>query len=317
MAARRRRNEQSIMMPWLANSARVLEVVPPPLRLGEAGIQKRLTKVAEIHESARLDAVNIPEIREEASKSADGVRKSGFEERVEPRDLARRIQEELDIPAVINRVVVHLERDKQCDWLRETHEEYGIQGFVLVGGERSGVDYPGPSVPECNELIRDVLGDTSIRVGNIAIPSRRSKTMAEPERMARKAAGGVDFFTTQIVYHGQEFTTLLDELHERQPSLDNVPILLSLCPVKTAHNLSFLRWLGVQVSADLEAQLCAGEDLLSASIQHVVELWNQVQTHKRTHQLPHPIGLNVAPVGPIPNQATAALLRQLQQVQVS
>lgn len=286
-----------------------LEAVPPLLRQGEEGIETVIDKVHAIHEAVGLDGVNIPEIREESSKSEKGERIKPFEPRVEPRELARRIKDRVGLDCMINRVVVHLPHDRQADWFRETHEEYGVREFVLVGGERSDVDYPGPRVPEANEMIRKVINDPKLRVGNICIPGREN----EGARMARKIRSGADFFTTQIVYHAEEFTGLLDELKEVDIKGEPPSLLLTVCPVKSARNIKFLHWLGVSMSPELEAWLVQDKDQVAErSVEHIRATWADIQRHKATTGSRFPVGVSLAPIGKIPNSLTIELAQSLE-----
>lgn len=291
----------------------VLEVVPPPLRVSEAGVEKLLRKVGRILAGAVFDAVNIPEIREEVSKSDQGERKNPFEPRVEPRELGRRIQEQFSTPVIVNRVVVHHPRAALADWFRETREEFGIRGFVLVGGEKPPEHYPGPSVPEANGLLREAFAD--VRIGNITIPGR---TDGGPEwgRLQAKLSSGADFFTSQIVYRPEELTDLVDDLVEGKVPCEGVPILLSVCPVKSLQSVPFLRWLGVVVPDELVAQWSGDADrVLPLSIDHLAELWARVEAHvgdvREARGGVPTVGLNIAPVGPIPSSATIELTRRL------
>ncbi|MEM7166856.1 MAG: methylenetetrahydrofolate reductase [Planctomycetota bacterium] len=303
-------------MDWLTENPTVLEIVPPPLRLGAGAVEKRLAKVAKVMEAVRLDAVNIPEIREEESKCETGDRKSRFEPRVPPRELAHAIQSQLGVRCVINRVVVHRPALQQADWFRETYEKFGVRDFVLVGGEKSGQRYPGPNVPEANQLIREALPD-DISVGNICIPTRCTPERREADRMARKVAQGADFFTTQIIYHAEHLTDLIGDIHAGHEQLANTPLLLSVCPVRAAESFKFLRWLGVKVSVALEQELTKDPDLLlQASVDHVVDMWRSVQRHLRDSNSALPLGLNIAPVGAISIATTIELARRLHEVRV-
>lgn len=286
----------------------VLEVVPPESERGEAGLEAAVERVAELHAALGLDAVNIPEIREEGAKSRRGERRRPFVPRVEPRVLAVCIQERLGIPCIINRVVVHLARDRQLDWFRETWERYGVRRFVLVGGERSDRRYPGPSVPEANALLRERLAIPGGGIGNICIPSRRG----EVERMQRKLRSGADFFTTQVVFHPEEVTALLDALGERREGARLPTLLVSLAPVRSERNIRFLRWLGVTLSNDLETWLTADETAVAErSLHHLCATWRRIVDHASTHESPCSLGLNVAPIGRIPAATTVALGRAL------
>ncbi len=99
---------------------------------------------------------------------------------------AGKIRTELGIDIVLNRCVVY-ETD-QAAWFRETAEKFGIQNLVLVGGESSQIQYPGPNVAQAaREILATGLPST---LGGISIPSRSH----EVERIRRKAAEGLKLF---------------------------------------------------------------------------------------------------------------------------
>lgn len=288
--------------------AMYLEAVPPLLREGAAGIDKVLEKIDAIHREIGLDGVNIPEIRPESSKSNKGERLKAFEPRIEPRELAKRIQEGLNLDCIINRVVVHLAWERQAEWFRQTWEEYGIRQFVLVGGEMTDARYPGPSVSETNELVRRVIDDCNLRVGNICIPTR----MGEAQRMAQKLATGADFFTTQILYHAPELTNLLDEIQGLVPPAAPTRLLLTLCPVQSQRNIRFLHWLGVSLSAELEAWLTGDpEQVIERSLEHIEQMWAQIHQHWLSGHGRFSVGISLAPIGQIPPMMTVRLARNL------
>ncbi|WP_148252875.1 methylenetetrahydrofolate reductase [Aidingimonas lacisalsi] len=298
----------SLVSRSTAPSELVLEAVPPELQQGERGIETVLEKIDGLHREVGLDAVNIPEIREESSKSSKGERRKPFEPRVEPRVLAYRIQEQLDLPCIINRVVVHLEHEQQLDWFRETREEYGVRRLVLVGGERSDQRYPGPSVPEATTLLRERLHAPDMQVGNICIPSRPG----EAERMLRKMDAGADFFTTQVIFHAEEVTSLLDAIGERAGRENAPTILVSLAPVRSERNIRFLHWLGVNLSNELEEWLTAEpESVTERSLTHIRDLWSEIADHAAETNAPFPISANLAPIGRIPTSTTVSLARAL------
>lgn len=300
----------SLVSRSAAPSELVLEAVPPEIQQGEQGIEAALEKVEGLHREVGLDAVNIPEIREESSKSSKGERRKPFAPRVEPRVLAHRIQEQLGVPCIINRVVVHLERERQLDWFRETHEDYGVNRVVLVGGERSGQQYPGPSVPEATRLLKDRPDAPGIEVGNICIPSRPD----EAARMKRKIASGADFFTTQVIFHADEVTSLLDRIGTDVGSSRTPAILISLAPVRSERNIRFLHWLGVNLSNDLENWLISDpEAVTERSLSHIGDVWRDIAEHAAETASPFPISANLAPIGRIPAATTISLARTLRE----
>ncbi|PXX97678.1 methylenetetrahydrofolate reductase [Halomonas sp. LBP4] len=291
----------------------VLEAVPPELGQGESGIEATLERIAGLHRVLGLDAVNIPEIHEERSRSHKGERRRPFAPRVEPRLLARYIQERLDLPCIINRVVVHLEAERQLEWFRETWERYGVRRFVLVGGERSDRTYPGPSVPEANRLLRERLDAPRMRIGNICIPTRRG----EAERMQHKVAAGADFFTTQVIFHAEELTALLDVLGEPRHGRRPPGLLISLAPVRSARSIHFLHWLGVSLSDELETWLTRGpESVTERSLWHIHDTWARLAHHAAATGTASPLGINLAPIGAIPAATTIRLAQALRDGRV-
>ncbi|MEX0431605.1 mycobacterial-type methylenetetrahydrofolate reductase [Spiribacter insolitus] len=286
----------------------VLEAVPPELHKGEAAVDAVVEKVAAVQAGTPLDAVNIPEIHEEPSRSSKGERRQPFAPRMAPRDLARIIHDRLGLECMINHVVVHHQSEQALvDWARETWESYGIRQFVLVGGGRHSARYPGPGVPEANQLLRERADIPALRIGNICIPSRED----EAQRVAAKVATGADFFTTQILYEPEGFTGMLDTLAEEGGAPPE--ILLAFCPVRSVRNLRFLLWLGVSLSDALEQWLTAIEDAVpERSLAQIRQAWAEIIEHQQARGREAPIlGVNLAPIGPITAGTTIDLAADL------
>ncbi len=215
------------------------ELVPPARGKPEA----LETAVAEIRKVRELvDAVNLPEIHDE---DRPGERTQKFVERVEPRVLGARLRRDAGTEVVVNRCVVY--EPDQLTWLRRTQEEFGIEHVVLVGGESSEIRYPGPSVIEAATQAR--AAGLPLALGGISIPSR----LHEAERIRRKAASGLTFFTTQVLFDPNDIVSLVQRLNGLEARL-----FLSFSPVSHARDLEFLRWLGVDIPADLDHYLFEG-----------------------------------------------------------
>lgn len=217
------------------------EVVPP-----EADKPEAVEKAVELLKAARTlaDAVNIPEIREEERGKARGFK---FVPRVDPRKLGAEIRRTLGTEVVVNRVVVH--EPDQLAWFRDTCQEYEISTLVLVGGESSQVRYPGPSVLQAAEQI--TAAALPVSLGAISIPSR----LNEAERIRRKSAAGMGFFTTQVLFDSNDIVWLIQRLNGLQAR-----IFLSFAPVSHPRDLQFLRWLGADIPRDLDHFLLGSED---------------------------------------------------------
>lgn len=216
------------------------EVVPP-----EDGKPEALASTIHEIESVRhlVDAINLPEIHDEARGSERTYR---YIPRVEPRLLGEHIQRELSTEVVLNRVVVH---DREpVRWFAETLNQHRIENVVLVGGESSAVSYPGPGPNEAARLVREA--GLPLVLGGISIPSRPR----EADRIRAKAAAGMRFFTTQILFDSNDIVWLVQRLNGLEAR-----VFLSFAPVSHPGDLKFLRWLGADIPASLDRFLLSGE----------------------------------------------------------
>jgi 5,10-methylenetetrahydrofolate reductase len=258
----------------------LFEVVPPAAAKPEA-LESSLHELQPLR--GRVDAINIPEIHDE---DRPGERTSKFIERVEPRLLGSRIQRELGIDVVINRVTVHDAEPER--WFRETLGAWDIPNWVLVGGESKEIRYPGPNPGDAARLVKS-LG-LPATLGGITIPSR----VNEPERIRKKHAQGVDFFTSQVMFDSNDLVWLIQRLNGVEAR-----IFLSFAPVSNRRDLQFLRWLGVDIPRDLDrfllgseqGEVAPAETCLERSINMAQRILMDVFDNLPPD--PPPIGLNI------------------------
>lgn len=298
------------------------EIIPPTVEQPEDEAQRRSEGLNRLAETVQPDAINIPEVQPEEQKGDRGNRRSDFEPRVEPREYVRQLKQDhpdLDqVSPMINRVVVKHKPDYQRRWLEETYRDYDIPNLVLVGGESSEKDYPGPSVPEGNRLVRKVFEaedkQSDYLVGNITIPSRRGKDPDEPERMLYKINAGADYFTSQILMQADHAVDLVQDLGELLARENVAPpmIFWSFTPVREPKDVDFLRWLGVLIPDEVEERILSSDDPLAASIQQAREVLTRLRQANQSLNRPFPMGLNVSFMGLrnlVPAQRMANRLR--------
>ncbi len=218
----------------------LFEVVPPPAAKPES-IEAAIEEVGKV--CGLVDGINLPEIHDEDRGTP---RTHRFVQRVEPRVLGAGILRKNETEIVVNRCVVY-DADP-VTWFKKTFEEYGLEHVVLVGGESSKVRYPGPSVTRAAEQIR--AARLPISLGGISIPSR----LNEADKIRRKNAAGLDFFTTQVLFDSNDIVGLIQRLNGLEAR-----IFLSFAPVSHPRDLEVLRWLGVDIPAHLDRFLLRGE----------------------------------------------------------
>jgi 5,10-methylenetetrahydrofolate reductase len=270
--------QESLLHPGVPVT--LFEVVPPAAAKPEA-LEASLQELHPLR--GRVDAINIPEIHDE---DRPGERTSKFIERVEPRILGARIQRELGIDVVINRVTVHDPAPER--WFDDTCRKWDIPNWVLVGGESKEITYPGPNPAEAARLVK-FLG-LPVSLGGITIPSR----VNEPERIRKKHAQGLDFFTSQVMFDSNDLVWLIQRLNGVEAR-----IFISFAPVTNRRDLQFLRWLGVDIPRDLDrfligseqGEAAAAETCLERSINLAQRILMDVFDNLPPD--PPPIGLNI------------------------
>ena len=235
-------------MEWEAAGSTILEVVPPTLDSGLEGLYSRISRVRRLVSDGDFDAVNIPEIHDEENRNDQGIRTRQYSPRMQPRELGRRIQDELGLPVIINHVVSFKPIGALMDWIRETVAGYGIRNIVLVGAPHERKPWPGPPVPEANAAIRTEFGKESLKIGNICIPGREGSPIPESVRMEQKALSGADFFTTdynELISRPEVTATIIatDENQHFGPTM---------AAIERGHNLFIEKPLATEAKESLE-----------------------------------------------------------------
>ncbi|HLI30301.1 MAG TPA: hypothetical protein VKV79_04280 [Terriglobia bacterium] len=260
----------------------LFEMVPPPADKPGA-LDGAIAEAAKV--CGLADAINLPEIHDEKRGEQ---RTAQFVRRVEPRTLGVRIRGELGIDVILNRCVVY-DLDP-VRWFRQVSQEDDIHHAVLVGGESSQIKYPGSNVLEVSAQVTEA--GLNMTLGGISIPSRTH----EAERVRRKAAAGLSFFTTQVLFDSNDIVWLIQRLNGLEAR-----IFLSFAPVSHPRDLEFLRWLGADIPADLDQYLLQGPPSVSPSaagqsyLERSLDLCQRIlmDVFDNLPPDPPPIGLNI------------------------
>jgi 5,10-methylenetetrahydrofolate reductase len=286
------------------------EILPP--REKDGTLNSYAETISSLLSQTHIDAINIPEVHDEIER---GDRPVTNQKRGEPREFGMLLQDIVGIEAIINRVVVHESYDEQVRWIEETNTTYEIENMIIVGGESSKVDYPGPSV---NEMLQTIArgynsngGD--IFCGGIAIPSRKD----ESKNLIRKSEHGSEFFTTQVLYNSENIIKMINNYQSRCNELDTFPrrILLSFAPVSSQKNIEFLKWLGVEIPDDTERYLKGRPgSMTERSLDVAVEVLNEILDFITVNNLRVPVGLNVEHIMSYNFQSSVEMLQELARI---
>lgn len=277
----------------LSSTPLVLEIVPPSRRASEKAVSALVDRVRQTVASlGTLNGLNLPQVLDENHQG------QAFLRNMDPRDFAGQLGAGLGVDPIVNNVVAHNPSAAIFRrWTRDSLEKYGLRSFVLVGGTRSGVRYPGPSVLEANRILRSVAKDREdVALGNITIPDREN----EVDRLVEKTRSGCDFFTTQVLFEAEPMATVLRAYGKRcaVQGLPPATVLLSLAPVSDYQDLEFLAWLGASVTPRTEeALLSRGDEVLGrSSIEVAKNLWSHLRAAAAQSRPAVPLGVNIEEV---------------------
>ena len=283
------------------------EILPP--REKDGTLNSYAANISSLLSQTHIDAINIPEVRDEVAR---GERPIKNQIRAEPREFGRLLQDIVGIEAIINRVVVHQDLEKEMNWLEETNSKYEIENLITVGGESRSIEYPGPSV---NQALAAISKNQNLDLlcGGISIPSRDKESL----RLIEKSENGSEFFTTQVLYDSSKIIKMISHYQKRCDELDTFPrrLLLSFAPVSSEKNIDFLKWLGVDIPKETENFLRDDTRKMSdRSMQITVNILNQTLKYLNDNKIVVPIGLNVEHIMSYNFQASIEMLQELSRI---
>ena len=283
------------------------EILPP--REEDGTLNSYAANISSLLSQTHIDAINIPEVRDEVAR---GERPVKNQLRAEPREFGRLLQDIVGVEAIVNRVVVHQKLNEELKWLEETNKKYEIENLITVGGESRSIDYPGPSV---NEALAAIKKNENINLlcGGISIPSREKESL----KLIEKSENGSEFFTTQVLYDSSKIIKMISHYQERCDKKKTFPrrLLLSFAPVSSEKNIKFLKWLGVEIPAETEKSLIEDLSIMTdKSMEITVNVLKEILNHLNENDIIVPIGLNVEHIMSYNFQASIEMLQELSRI---
>ena len=283
------------------------EILPP--REKDGTLNSYAANISSLLSQTHIDAINIPEVRDEVAR---GERPIKNQVRAEPREFGRLLQDIVGIEAIVNRVVVHQELEKEMKWLEETNSKYEIENLITVGGESRSIKYPGPSVNQALSAIHK-NHNLNLLCGGISIPSRDKESL----RLIEKSENGSEFFTTQVLYDSSKIIKMISHYQKRCDEKNTFPrrLLLSFAPVSSEKNIKFLKWLGVEIPKETESELTKDLNKMpEKSMEIAVQVLEKTLSHLNENNIIVPIGLNVEHIMSYNFQASIEMLQELSRI---
>ena len=285
----------------------VYEILSP--REKDGTLNSYAENISSLLAQTHIDAINIPEVRDEVGR---GERPVKNQLRAEPREFGKLLQDIVGIESIVNRVVVHQTLEKEMVWFEETYNKYEIENLIAVGGESRNITYPGPSVNEALEAIKQNL-TLDVLCGGISIPSREK----ESRKLIEKSKNGSEFFTTQVLYDSSKIIKMISHYQKRCDEQNTFPrrLLLSFAPVSSKKNIKFLKWLGVDIPTDTEKYLNENDQIMTErSMEIAINVLNETLTFLNENKIVVPIGLNVEHIMSYNFQASIEMLQELARI---
>ena len=285
----------------------VYEILPP--REKDGTLNSYAANISSLLSQTHIDAINIPEVRDEVAR---GERPVKNKLRAEPREFGKLLQDIIGIESIVNRVVVHQDLDKEMTWFEETYNKYEIENLIAVGGESRKITYPGPSVNQALKAIKQNI-KLDILCGGISIPNREKESL----KLIQKSENGSEFFTTQVLYDSSKIIKMISHYQKRCDEQKTFPrrLLLSFAPVSSKKNIDFLKWLGVEISTDTEIYLNEyPQKMADRSMENATNVLNDILKYLNENKIVVPIGLNVEHIMSYNFQASIEMLQELARI---
>jgi hypothetical protein len=206
-----------------------------------------------------LDGVVVYDIQDETGRTSQ-PRPFPFVGTVDPREYATHFR----LPTIVYKALGMMPEANWRAWLAETRG-MGVEVLSIVGRPASGVKYPLP----LSRAIRIASGpSTGLTIGGVVIAERHDEHRSESARLLAKGIEGCGYFISQTVYQPAPTQRLLaDYLRDcRGAGITPKRVILTFAPCGREKTLGFLRWLGVNVSADTERAILGAPNPLARSI---------------------------------------------------
>jgi hypothetical protein len=258
---------------------------PPRLGTPPEQVAAAADKLAARLAALPLDGVVLYDIQDETGRT-QRPRPFPFTGTIDPRDYARFF----GLPAIVYKALGMLDEPQWRAWLEESKGK--MEFLSIVGRPASGRAYP----LALSRAIRIAAETGRFVVGGVVIAERHDAERSEAARLLAKGIEGCGYFISQTVYHAPPTQRLLADYLRDCRGAGTAPkrVILTFAPCGREKTLAFLRWLGVNVSAETERAILGAASPLAKSIEICRDNLRRILDGAYASQVP--LGINVESV---------------------
>lgn len=259
---------------------------PPRLGTPPEQVAAAADKLAARLAGLPLDGVVLYDIQDETGRT-QLPRPFPFAGTIDPREYASLFR----LPAIVYKALGVLDERQWRAWLAETGKRK-IELVSVVGRPASGRAYP----LALSRAIRIAAETGRFAVGGVVIAERHDAERSEAARLLAKGIEGCGYFISQTVYHAPPTQRLLADYLRDCRGAGTAPkrVILTFAPCGREKTLAFLRWLGVNVSAETERAILGAANPLARSIEICRDNLRRILDGAYASHIP--LGINVESV---------------------
>ena len=263
---------------------------PPREGSEEELIQSAAGKLVARLQRLPLYGLVVYDIQDE-SGGANAPRPFPFMRTIDPRAYSRLLGALTGKPVINYKSIGQLDAGQWGDWLSKTCRDFGIRYLSLVGRPASKGARYAMSLLRAYEIA--AAHPCQFTLGGVAIAERHGRPMSESKRMLTKARHGCGFFVSQAVYHsGATIRLLRDYARDcREAGVAPSRVILTFTPCGREKTMTFIKWLGIAVSAPTEKAIFSAPNPLAASIDICRANLREILEQITPGQIP--LGINV------------------------
>jgi hypothetical protein len=259
---------------------------PPRLGTAPEQVAAAAEKLAARLAGLELDGVVLYDIQDETGRT-QLPRPFPFAGTIDP----RRYASFFSLPAIVYKALGLLDEGEWRAWLSDAARD-NIGFLSVVGRPASGRRYP----LALSRAIRIAAETGRFTVGGVVIAERHDAERSEAARLLAKGIEGCGYFISQTVYHAPPTQGLLADYLRDCRGAGTAPkrVILTFAPCGREKTLAFLRWLGVNVSAETERAILGAASPIAKSIEICRDNLRRILDGAYASHIP--LGINVETV---------------------